>query len=326
MAELLADGTPSAIALHPGADVDCLASAYALSSTFGIDYLWAPFGMDRIASAAAENYGVQTSAETPPPAIRRIVFVDTSGSRIAEYTGIGDREIFIIDHHQSSGDFGARAYIIDPAAPSCSEIIVEIIEECGLTASCKAAELLVLGMLYDTGRFRRGTAKTLRKCASMLEIAEAGLGELVARTEIVRESAEQTAILKGMQRMVFRTAGGYMVCCSHTSAYESSVASALIGAGCDVAFVASSSEGAVRVTGRTGERAARASINLVTLFGRIASGFGGTCGGHAGAAGLNTEGDMESVLNSCAAECLEYIGASAARASENAHARRGGRF
>ncbi|MBX8636149.1 MAG: DHH family phosphoesterase [Thermoplasmata archaeon] len=322
MARLLADGTPSVIALHPGADVDCLASAYALSSSFHIDYLWAPYGLDRIASAEAELHGIRTNEGLLPSSARRVIFVDTSESRISEYPGIENMEIVIIDHHQMSGNSAAHAFLINQESPSCSEIIIEVLEAAGFAPAKEAAELLVLGMVFDTGRFRRGGASTLRKCAAMLEIAQTRLDDLVSRTESARERSEQTAILKGLQRMVFRTAGGYTVCCSHTSSYESSVASALLGAGCDVAFVGSSSDGAVRVTGRTGPRMAGASINLVALFRQIAAGFGGTCGGHAGAAVLNTEGELEAILNSCAAECLEQIGMPANCESADTHRRR----
>ncbi len=314
MAALLADGTPSVLAMHPLADIDCLASAYALSASFRISSIWAPFRLDKVALATAERYAIRPSSELPAET-RRVIFVDTNEARAVEYPGLEGREIFIIDHHQTGDTTVADASFIDVESPSCSELVVEILEAGGIEPSREVAELLIMGILFDTGRFSRGKASTLKKCASLLEIAGTTLEASKLKPEIPMDSSEQTAILKGMQRMVFRSAGGCIVCCSHTSAYESSVASALLRTGCDVAFVASESDGAVRVTGRSGPAGIGASINLVTLFERIAAGFGGKSGGHTGAAVLNTDGEMEAVLNSCAAECLEFLGSHSAHAA-----------
>jgi nanoRNase/pAp phosphatase (c-di-AMP/oligoRNAs hydrolase) len=312
MAALLADGTHSVLAMHPHADIDCLASAYALSASFRISSLWAPFKLDKFALAAAERYAIQPSPELPAET-RRVIFVDTNEARAAEYPDLDGKEIFIIDHHQTGDTTRADASFIDVESPSCSELVVEILEAGGIEPSKEVAELLIMGILFDTGRFRRGKASTLKKCASLLETAGARLESSKLNPEIPMDGSEQTAILKGMQRMVFRSAGGCIVCCSHTSAYESSVASALLKTGCDVAFVASETDGAVRVTGRSGPKGIDASIDLVALFERIADGFGGKSGGHTGAAVLNTDGEMEAILNSCAAECLEFLGSHSTR-------------
>jgi phosphoesterase RecJ-like protein len=80
----------------------------------------------------------------------------------------------IIDHHAAGDHPENRAeapVFLDPAAPSTSFMILELIEALGLSPAKEEAELLLFGLCTDTGFFRhvdQGGAETFEAAARMI--------------------------------------------------------------------------------------------------------------------------------------------------------------
>jgi nanoRNase/pAp phosphatase (c-di-AMP/oligoRNAs hydrolase) len=304
IARLLAASAAPVIVLHPHADPDCVASACALSAVFGIHDMWSPARPDRSGNLLLMRYQASLQPEFPEGATA-IIVVDTNDITVVPER-FRERTTVVIDHHETVRQQEPSISLTDSTAPSCSEIVYDLITCAGHSVDSRTAKILLAGILADTGRLRRARPSTLRKCAHLLETAGVDITSEELSAEGSRDIAEQTAVLKGMQRMFFRSSHGFTVCCSHSSSFESSVAHMLLAAGADAAFVASEKRESVRVTGRAAEGAVGKGFSLIAVFGNISRGFGGTFGGHAGAAVLSSEGDMEAILNACAAECEEW--------------------
>lgn len=82
-----------------------------------------------------------------------------------------------IDHHPNDEPYGDLV-LVDTTASSCSEMIVELAVELGLTVTDKIARLLYAGIVGDTGRFLypATSSKTFRMAAYLLDTGiDAGL-------------------------------------------------------------------------------------------------------------------------------------------------------
>ncbi|MCB9498502.1 MAG: bifunctional oligoribonuclease/PAP phosphatase NrnA [Bacillales bacterium] len=77
-------------------------------------------------------------------------------------------KVIIIDHHESSPDFG-DLIIIKPLYSSASEMITEFLSESSIEIPKEAADALYIGMVGDSARFLyRGTSSNTFKMASIL--------------------------------------------------------------------------------------------------------------------------------------------------------------
>lgn len=293
---------PFCIAVHMHADRDALASAWAIQRSFGSPSIWAPGGLDRGASAMAAVMGI-VAVESKPECSRLLV-VDTQDIPQLDGPGV---ELMILDHHPIQGGPPQCTHCIDAEARSCSELALRVVEGAGLSIDGPSAEALAAGILADTGRFRRGSAATFAAVARLLEVAGSDIEHLLLKFGQGKERGEQIAVLKGLERMRHVEKRGLFLCSSEVSSYESSVASAIVGAGADASFVASDREGRIRVTARLSQRGIECGLDLPSILGDVARQFGGRSGGHAGAAVLECTGDPEALLNACISRCASSI-------------------
>lgn len=101
-----------------------------------------------------------------------IIVVDTAQEeRISDDNYKYGKEIIKIDHHPNDYPYGNINYVEDESS-SCCELIVKIIENSDgvLKLNDKAAALLYMGMVTDTGRFKFGiTKETYQRCSKLLE-------------------------------------------------------------------------------------------------------------------------------------------------------------
>lgn len=100
-----------------------------------------------------------------------IIIVDTaSKDRISNDYYMEGKEIIKIDHHPNDDAFGTINYVIDELSSAC-EVIVKMVEEsCELKLNQKASQLLYMGMVTDSGRFKFSTdGDTLRRAGKLLD-------------------------------------------------------------------------------------------------------------------------------------------------------------
>lgn len=302
--KLLSEGN-FVVALHRHADPDAVGSAFAIASCFHASGIWAPGGFDRNGLALARFLGL--SFLPSPAGARRLLAVDTSDTAQFDSGREAGMEVLLLDHHFSSPPVMADIYYLDMKSRSCSEIVLDLIDSSGAAIGERQAIALLWGAISDTGRFRRGDASTLQKCSRLLSISGIDMEHALSITEEQRDTPELIAVFKGLERMKHAPAGRYMICWSGVSSYESAVASAMVSAGADAAFVASDRDGDVRLSGRASQRAVNAGLNLVRVFAAVSVEFGASSGGHAGASVIEARGDPEALINACVKECTSAL-------------------
>lgn len=100
-----------------------------------------------------------------------IIIVDTANlERVSNSISIDNNYVIKIDHHPNVQPYGMINYVEDELSSAC-ELIVKIIEESQgkLLLNQKAAKLLYMGMVTDTGRFKYSVdEETLRRAGHLL--------------------------------------------------------------------------------------------------------------------------------------------------------------
>lgn len=100
-----------------------------------------------------------------------VIIVDTANlERVSNSINIENNYIIKIDHHPNVQSYGMINYVIDELSSAC-ELIVKIVEESNnkLKLNQKAAQLLYMGMVTDTGRFKFSVdEETMRRAGKLL--------------------------------------------------------------------------------------------------------------------------------------------------------------
>jgi nanoRNase/pAp phosphatase (c-di-AMP/oligoRNAs hydrolase) len=110
------------------------------------------------------------------------------------------------------------------------------------------------------------------------------------------DPSKRIAMLKAAGRSELRRVHSRLVIFSELGSFEGDAASMFIRIGADVAFVGSEEKGKVRLSGRARtELVESAGLHLGGLMEELARSFGGSGGGHPGAASMNVEGKLEDV-------------------------------
>lgn len=270
--------------MHKNADLDALASAYYLSEVFG-DCVIASDGLDRFAKNAAQTLDIAVENEVDGD-YEEIITVDAASR---EHLGkFRDMWIDVVyDHHESNNIEAPRRYV-KVEYSSCAEMVYDMHR---IMPSRKVAMLLMAGIISDTIWFRYANARTMQIAGQLMEKHDIKMEEIKTLVELPVNFGEKISVLKGFQRLIYRTVGDKIAIATRVSANESTVAMTLLPYA-DVVLVASSRKKNVRIIGRSRE------LNLLEIFAQIADDFCCTYGGHKNAAGMSCEGDLEAILNS----------------------------
>jgi phosphoesterase RecJ-like protein len=248
-------------------------------------------GSDQVRSAqgAAQAGQFRTRAD-----FDLIVAVDCSDQqRLANSIEMTTQPDLNIDHHPTNTNF-ARYNWVDPKAVASAELVAECLDYCGFPITPPVADALLFGLITDTLGFRTQnmTPKALRTTAALME-AGGDLPNLYNRGllsrsfEAARYWGTGLSTLKRDGRMIWtsltlkaRRAVGYP---GRDDADLISVLSTIEDA--DVAIILTEqANGTVKVSWRSQPGF---DVSRVALL------FGG--GGHAAAAGVEIEGDLEEV-------------------------------
>jgi nanoRNase/pAp phosphatase (c-di-AMP/oligoRNAs hydrolase) len=238
------------------------------------------------------------------------VVLDTtnlSGMMIPDDIVASKRRI-VIDHHMRNGKVNADIYYSDETKPSCAEIVREIIVAAGKKLDRESALALAAGIITDTAHFRFARSHTLRTMVGILEEGGLGLEEVLALVEDeVQDVSRKIAFLKGAQRVRFEQMGEFVVALSNVSAFEGALSKNLLSLGADVVFVGAQAKKEFRVSGRATQALVRKGFHVGKLMEEAGREMGGQGGGHAGAAGMSGEGEMEAALNILAEKALAAL-------------------
>ncbi|MEM2900268.1 MAG: DHH family phosphoesterase [Thermoplasmata archaeon] len=302
-----------ALVMHKQADVDSLACAIAIYLTFPYCRIITPSSANTTAKRVAEHYSIDIGIDEKIDPEERIILLDSSSDN-----QLGDllptisnkmNESIVIDHHSKNPKWNPKFYISDEKRNSCAEVIFNLFEKMDVHIDEKVAEVLLLGIITDTAHFRFANADTFRIFASLLEKSKKNMDNILSILEVEEEDdySKKIANLKGAQRLSFRTYKKFIVALSQVSSFEASVSKSLLLLGADVSFVGAQNDLAIRISARANTDLTEKGLHLGNLLREIGEETGNLGGGHAGAAGLNGTGDVESILNICAEKTIEIL-------------------
>ncbi len=293
------------IMMHRSADPDALGSAIALSRIFGGD-IDITGGLNRSAKKMLGLFEMETAENPNFGDYNEIIVLDTASP--AQLHTIPPEISLVIDHHLDAGEWEmAEHTLVDESAIACARIIKNIFETEGIDIDRDSALAMLFGMYTDSKGLSLATADFLRDFAELMDISGTDIGTINDILQDNGSDAVSTAVMKGLQRLKFGKYGKFTVAWTVVSVFESAVANALIHAGADIAFVGSEKDGDVRVIGRASERILRKGIHLGRFFSSLGYEMDGEGGGHDGAAGFTTVGDVEGILTICVSRFAKEI-------------------
>jgi nanoRNase/pAp phosphatase (c-di-AMP/oligoRNAs hydrolase) len=297
------------ILCHHNADPDSLCSAYAVkelvakldSSSTGD--IFAPGGFSSITKKIIEKLNIEVINEPNIKEYQALVIVDTATLEQLD----GWRDIVstvkipkvIMDHHSAHSDTISLASIniVNEEATSTCEIVYKLYEKFGFEPSETVAKALLLGIAYDSKHFSIGTAESYQTISDLLKIG-GPVHDITNILSVKKDRSEKIARLKGGKRVQLYFRGEWILATSSLDSFHASVARGLIGLGADVAVVAGNDNKKLRTSLRsTNDFAHRTSIHLGhNIAKRLGEEFKGSGSGHPTAAGINGEGDSETLL------------------------------
>jgi phosphoesterase RecJ-like protein len=289
---------------HRNADPDAIGSAFAMQQSFGGE-IGAVDDLSRSGKALADAIGAEICLSPRIEGYELVVVVDASvklqlgNARLSKYA--------VVDHHLDKGLLpGAQFYIQRPAS-STAEIVWKILQENGCQVSSDAALGLLVGIISDTGRFRRGSSESFSAAAGLLKRCEASYDEVMGVLSAPTDISQRMAVLKAASRATVEREGDWLIAATEINAFEGSAAMALVDLGADIAFAASRRDGLSRISGRASRASVKAGLNLAELMGYVARLHGGEGGGHRAAAALEADEESSMLMDECKRKAIEGL-------------------
>jgi nanoRNase/pAp phosphatase (c-di-AMP/oligoRNAs hydrolase) len=284
-----------AIATHTRADADAIASAYALSRILPDGVIATEEEMSEGAKMLAERLGIETKrlSTLGKTDFEGLVVVDTSAYTLLPQAN-GWKLLLVVDHHRSDGrDMKGEFQILDPEAPSASEIVANLLGD----IDKDVAFALSVGIIADAARFKSARAGTFETLARLMKKAGVPYHELLEFAEPEQKPEAKIAMLTAMKRLEFIYATGYLIATSEVGSNESDAA-AIISEAADVAFVAKwkDAEKETRISARA-RKSVKVPLNKV--MDEVGKSLGGAGGGHAKAAGAALKAHTDEALKTC---------------------------
>ncbi len=304
------------IVTHRNADPDALASSIILWKFFHkvlhrFSLIVLPEGLNEVAKKIAYKLSLNNIVHRPDIITKTgltrgtnvlFVVVDTGSS-----TQLGLlRDIIlcsryiVIDHHRS-GDLveGALLSIVESEFTSSTELVYHLLG--GMLEFTREDRVLMLtGILYDTRRFIHISPITLEVASKIIDECMDTYLEALRLLQTEMDISERIARLKAVQRMGLERIDDIVIAYTHVSAYESSVARALLDLGADVAVVLSAKKKEIRLVARAKQRfyeetGISLGRDIMPLVGGL---LGGSGGGHdTAAAASGSSGEPDKVLS-----------------------------
>ncbi len=289
---------------HRNADPDAIGSAFALQHAFG-GTMGVIEDLSRSGKALADAIGAEILINPSIDDFEFTVVVDASVK--LQLGNISLAKYAVVDHHLDKGLLAEAQFYIQRPASSTAEIVWKIHQEARVQANEDMALGLLMGIIADTGRFRRGSPESFRAAADLLERCGRGYEEVLGVISAPTDISQRIAVLRAASRAEVERYGDWLIATTEINAFEGSAAMALIDLGADAAFAASRRDDISRVSGRAGRTVVRAGLNLAELMGSVAKAYGGEGGGHRAAAALEADGEPSVLLEECKKKAVESL-------------------
>ncbi|MFP4655523.1 MAG: DHH family phosphoesterase [Methanohalobium sp.] len=290
---------------HRNADPDAVSSAFALSEAIG-GTVGLVEGCNRLAALLVDRLGIEVVDGPDPENYEFIVVVDTSTS--SQLNDIKLSNYCVIDHHSTTALTEKADFYLHSRATSTAEIVYKILKSMGAPITRRTALGLISGIITDTGHFKHANSCTFRNLAEIIESSGVEYAEVLEMMATAPQDISlRMAMLKSAQRLEIERVDEWLVVTTHVSSFGGAASSMLINIGADVALVATTCDGSIRVSARAKRDAVNAGVNLGKIMENISEHYYGTGGGHPGAAGIDVVTDVNQILSECKKHVLETL-------------------
>lgn len=282
---------PVAIISGKNGDMDTVGSAVALAATHP-NLLACGVHLGRVARTLVERHQapfrqLKEHNAAWPKQLAGAVVVD-AGSPDQVGVQLPDVPRCIIDHHATDGwSLGDDDLSLRWDVRSTTEVVAHYLHRFAQHAmSGPVCELLLAGLVTDTGRFRHADASAFSTASLLIESGSIDYQHFVQSLEDDPVTAsDRGAILRGLQRAETTEAGPWTVLRTSAGTLEARVATLLNSLGADAVVVTRHRHGETRLTARAPRSSVLAGLHLGHLMEEVANAVGGDGGGHDGAAG-----------------------------------------
>ena len=301
---------------HRSPDIDSMASAIALALTLRSRG-------KKVTISTLGTIGPQVSsfleqmnmvAEKPDFSVDCIIVLDTNSPSLFDLESVRSAKgkKLLIDHHspkeQVMKEFDES--IVDESAVSTTQIIYHLLREMDHPITKEIALAICAGIVTDSANFIAATPGAFAVLAEALTEGNVSFQEVLRAIALPIEQSERIARLKGAQRLEVVREGDYIIVWSRVSAFEGSVARALLGLGADVSFVGAAKDNEVRISGRARTALTEKGLHLGRdILPSVSEIIGGDAGGHAAAAGANgiNANTLDKALTTCVEKTVDFI-------------------
>ncbi len=274
------------VSSHFLADVDGVCSAFLLKSLFPSARIVFFDKPSKEARAVCEAYKLEyeTTLIIDPSTT---VLIDVDDPVLIPSTH-HKQFLAIIDHHHTQ-HLKSVQRLSDHTAPSTTYILYSMMKFMGIKPSKKQAELILLGIIADTNRFKsvENTA-IFSDVADLFEISGKSYDSLLPLlTTTAMSTSERLVFARSFRtfRILRTTKDDFLFIITDCEAFQSLVADRLVECmEVDFGLAYAPAENEMRISLRSSPRL---MLHLGTFASTLASRLGGSGGGHKHAAGMN---------------------------------------
>ncbi len=301
------------IMYHISPDPDAIGSAIALARILRklgkkVE-VFKEKNMNDQVTAIVESSG-EALVEKPSFTDGLLIVVDTSALSMINqetFNSFKGKKI-AIDHHSRRESYDGFDYVfVDDTAIATAILILELSKELGVELDRETARLLGIAMITDSANFVIADSRLFRSLAEIVEIVD--YQELMNIANMPLNFSERVARLKATSRVKLYFVDNFIIATTTSSAFEGSIARALVELGADVSFVASVNH-PTRLSSRARQELVQAGLHLGRdILPKVAARYNCDAGGHAGAAGMNgfDKDKIDEVLQACVDEVTLFI-------------------
>jgi len=296
-----------AIITHQNGDPDAICGAAALQTLIRVKIpdstcMILSDKCTEVAMNLIKKLNLDVKLKKPEMQFELFIFFDVNN-----YTLLGkfeeiikpDDEIIIFDHHSPNPRMNKITYnyIVEEKLSSATEIVYDQFVLNNVEIDKKTAQLLLLGIAFDSGHFKRANNETLKKVVNLTDLG-ANIGDMKSLLILERQYSEKIARIKAAQRSILEKIDNWIILFSNLSSFEASGARFLLEMGADAAFVIAQEKDSVRVSARATqsfEKSTKISLgrDIMQPLGEFIGGIGG---GHATAAACRGSKNAKKII------------------------------
>ncbi|MHA2175188.1 MAG: DHH family phosphoesterase [Candidatus Hodarchaeales archaeon] len=219
-----------------------------------------------------------------------VMFIDNSN--INDFDLKPDNKIIVIDHHVKQEKLARLLFDFRfESSTSTAEIIARLYKRSNVPLIKISVQSIIAGIVFDTRRFLFANTHLFKLVNYLLYEFPEVYDEILALFTSTKSRAERIACIKAAQRIKRLEVQKIQILISHVSSFEAAAARSLILLGGDVVIVVSYQGSRSRISLRsTTDFFKTTNISLgKDLIPKLINKYGGTGGGHDGAAGYNLD-------------------------------------